>query len=102
MMASDQVLSLRSFALAKFGKSAYVPFLFLSTRGAHPDRPVAWGRNAMDAACCARLFCADERRVTDGEIAWSWRLGAGAKSAAMFAHRADDGGKTADPRGDRV
>jgi len=38
----------------------------------------------------------------DGEIAWSWRLGAGAKLAAMLTHRADDGGKTADPRGDRV
>jgi len=48
----------------------------------------------------ARWFCADERRVTDGEIAWSWRLGAGALRNAQALSQ--NGGKTADPRGDRV
>jgi len=38
----------------------------------------------------------------DGEGVWSWRRGAGAKSAAMLAHRAGDGGKKADPRGERA
>jgi hypothetical protein len=29
--------------------------------------------------------------VADGEVVWSWRPDAGAKSAMMFPHHADDG-----------
>jgi hypothetical protein len=56
----------------------------------------------MDATC--RNVCShiDERHDADGEVAWSWHPGADAKLATMLTHRADDGGKNAGPRGDRV
>jgi hypothetical protein len=38
----------------------------------------------------------------DGEIVWSWHPGADAKLAAMHAHRVNDGGNQAGPRGDHV
>ncbi|MGJ4941874.1 hypothetical protein ACQR1W_14960 [Bradyrhizobium sp. HKCCYLS1011] len=40
----------------------------------------------------ARDFAADEQHRQDGEVEWFWRPDAGAKFAAMLAHRADDGG----------
>jgi hypothetical protein len=50
-----------------------------------------------------RELCADEQGGCGREVVWSWRPGAGAKSAMMrFARSADDGGKTAGPRGDHV
>jgi hypothetical protein len=37
----------------------------------------------------------DEDVVADGEVVWFWRSEAGAKSAMMLTHRADDGGNQA-------
>jgi hypothetical protein len=33
--------------------------------------------------------------IADGEVVWSWRPDAGAKSAKMLPHLAGDGGKKA-------
>jgi len=33
--------------------------------------------------------------IADGEVVWSWRPDAGAKSAKMLRHLAGDGGKKA-------
>ncbi|CCE07193.1 hypothetical protein BRAS3843_200013 [Bradyrhizobium sp. STM 3843] len=77
-------------------------FVLVHSRGASGSS-VAWDRNAVDVTRRARVLArADERCVTDGEGVWSWRLGAGVKLATMLAHRADDGGNQADPRGERA
>jgi hypothetical protein len=59
-------------ALARSCNSVYVPVLFLSTRGAHPDRQLRGMRMrwTWDDRAWASV-CADERRFTDGEIVWS-------------------------------
>ena len=44
----------------------------------------------------------DERHHPDDEIAWFWHLGADAKLAMVMTNIAGDGGKTADPREERV
>jgi len=36
----------------------------------------------MDANLSRAIICADERHVADGEVVWSWRPWAGAKSAS--------------------
>jgi hypothetical protein len=47
-------------------------------------------RDAMDAASRQTIV-----EVTYGEVVWSWRPDAGAKSARRFTRLADDGGKKA-------
>ena len=56
----------------------------------------------MDAACCSMFSHADEQHGAHGEIAWSWRPGAGAKVVMSVMSIAADGGNQAGPRGDRV
>jgi len=56
----------------------------------------------MDATGRSVFSHADERHGADGEIVWSWHPGADAKSAPFIDERADDGGKNAGPRGERV
>jgi len=58
-----------------------------------PNRGAYRDRHGRGSECGGRE--AAERRTAafaDGEGAWSWHPKAGAKSAAMLAHRADDGG----------
>jgi hypothetical protein len=49
------------------------------------------GWDAVDAGGGARRATLE----ADGEVVWSWRSEAGAKSAMMLTHRADDGGNQA-------
>jgi hypothetical protein len=49
----------------------------------------------LEAGCGGRGGCEDERGVAYGEIVWFWRSEAGAKSAMMLSHHADDGGNPA-------
>ncbi len=56
----------------------------------------------MDVMAAACVLHADERTVTYGEIVWSWHPGADAKLAMFMTSIADDGGKRAGPRGERV
>jgi hypothetical protein len=40
-------------------------------RGAFRDRHGRWARDAVDVMRRSAIFCADERRITDGEVVWS-------------------------------
>jgi hypothetical protein len=54
------------------------------TRGRHDAR----GGDAMDVTALASVnFCADEQGGCGREVVWSWRPGAGAKSADACASR---------------
>jgi len=56
----------------------------------------------MDVRAPQRVFHARTNgAVTDDEIVWSWHLGADAERNAPGA-LSQYGGKTADPRGERV
>ena len=40
-------------------------------RGAFRDRHGRWVRDAVDVMRRSAIFCAGERRITDGEVVWS-------------------------------
>jgi hypothetical protein len=62
-------------------------------RGVTADRHETWVRDAMDAGGVERAHVARTNDAdADGEVVWSWRSEAGAKSAESFA---DDGGNQA-------
>jgi hypothetical protein len=64
-----------------------LPRIPLPPRGTFRDRHERWQWDAMDAASRQTIV-----EVTYGEVVWSWRPDAGAKSAVRPA---DDGGKKA-------
>ena len=62
-------------------------------RGVTADRHETWVRDAVDAGGVERVHVARTNDAdADGEVVWSWRSEAGAKSAESFA---DDGGNQA-------
>jgi hypothetical protein len=49
----------------------------------------------VDVGCVRRVSATTMMQLADGEVVWFWRSEAGAKSAMMLTHRADDGGNQA-------
>jgi hypothetical protein len=49
----------------------------------------------VDVGCVRRVSAATKMQLADGEVVWFWRSEAGAKSAMMLTHLADDGGNQA-------
>jgi hypothetical protein len=74
----------------------------VSARGAFRDRHDSRGGTRWTRHVAACVLRADERHGANGEIVWSWPPGAEVKLAMVMTSIADDGGKTAGPRGDHV
>jgi hypothetical protein len=78
-------------------KSVASLYLSRPARGAYRDRHGRWARDAMDAV---RHETNDA--ATYGEVAWSWRPDAGAKSRRAPVLRGDGGKRARSPRRARI
>jgi hypothetical protein len=92
-----------NFYLSYFRKSCITTRILLRREGRTRGRHDTWGGDAVDVTALASVILhADEQGGCGREVVWSWHPGADAKLATMLAHRADDGGNQAGPRGDHV
>jgi hypothetical protein len=74
----------------------YVLVLFLPIRGAYRGRHGRWVWNAVDAKVPGAISLRGRAALdVDGEVVWSWRPDAGAKSAKTLSRLAGDRGKKA-------
>ena len=72
---------IKNIPLVMSGKSLALVSPTRPTRGAFRDRHVALGGAVMDAGRVRRFFMPDEALSVYGQVVWSWRRDAGAKSA---------------------
>jgi hypothetical protein len=92
--STSPVLSEKIFRFALTPNQIYIHGRPAPPRGALRDRHGRWRRDAMDPGRRA-LLARTSGAVGDGEVVWSRRSEAGAKSATMLTRLADDGGNQA-------
>jgi hypothetical protein len=83
-------------------KSVASLYLSRPARGAYRDRHGRWAWDAMDAAVSGAVDARTNDAATYGEVAWSWRPDAGAKSRRAHVLRADGGKRARSPRRARI
>jgi hypothetical protein len=83
-------------------KSVASSYLSRPARGAYRDRHGRWAWDAMDAAVSGAVDARTNDTATYGEVAWSWRPDAGAKSRRAHVLRGDGGKRARSPRRARI